>query len=83
VNPENTDTVDFVKERHGEFNDVFTGADTDVYIDTAGARQVIETALGAAKFNARIIFFGTHKEPLAIHPLTIISKELTLKGSMG
>jgi threonine dehydrogenase-like Zn-dependent dehydrogenase len=31
----------------------------------------------------RIIFFGTHKEPLPIHPLTIISRELTFRGSCG
>jgi 2-desacetyl-2-hydroxyethyl bacteriochlorophyllide A dehydrogenase len=83
VNPQFTDTAELLKEHHGEFNHVLGGADTDIYIDTAGARQVIETALGSAKFNSRIIFFGTHKEPVAIHPLTIISKELTLKGSMG
>ena len=82
-NPQKTDTVQFLKEHHGEFNQVFTGAQTDIYIDTAGARQVIETALAAAKFNARIIFFGTHKEPVAIHPLIIISRELTLRGSCG
>jgi threonine dehydrogenase-like Zn-dependent dehydrogenase len=72
-----------VKIDHAAFGTNFPGTQTDIYIDTAGARQVIETALAAAKFNARILFFGTHQEPVAIQPLIIISKELTLRGACG
>jgi (R,R)-butanediol dehydrogenase/meso-butanediol dehydrogenase/diacetyl reductase len=45
-NPQKTETVQFLREHHGEFTQVFPGVQTDIYIDTARARQVIDRVGG-------------------------------------
>ncbi|WP_433602388.1 zinc-dependent alcohol dehydrogenase [Nocardia sp. CA-135953] len=83
VNPAESDVEAFLREHHGDFRGATPGVGTDIYIDTAGVSSAVDTALNAAKFNARIIFFGIHKKPLTIDAVTIVSKQLSLLSSSG
>ena len=58
-------------------------AGTDVYLDAAGAKPVVDTALAAAKRGATIAIVGVHKEPVPIDFANVMSNEITIVGSMG
>ena len=58
-------------------------AGTDVYLDAAGAKPVVEVALAAAKKGATLGIVGVHKEPVPIEFTNVMSNELTIVGSMG
>src|SRR5215218_11352373 len=58
-------------------------AGTDVYLDAAGARPVVDTALAAAKRGATLGIVGVHKEPVPVDFANVMSNEITIVGSMG
>ena len=71
-------------EVHGEGESMFGGkAGTDVYLDAAGARAVVDTVLAAGKRGATLCIVGVHKEPVPIELVSVMSNELTIVGSMG
>jgi threonine dehydrogenase-like Zn-dependent dehydrogenase len=84
VNTAEEDVVARLIELHGEGESRFGGkAGTDIYLDAAGAKAVIDIALAAAKQGATIGIVGVHKEPVPIELVTVMSSELTIVGSMG
>ena len=71
-------------ELHGEGEAMFPGkAGTDIYLDAAGAKPVVDTALGAAKKGATLGIVGVHKEPVPVEFVNVMSNEITIVGSMG
>ena len=60
-----------------------TKSGTDVYLDAAGATEVVELALGAAKPGATLGIVGVHKAAVPVDFAAVMSKELTIVGSMG
>jgi threonine dehydrogenase-like Zn-dependent dehydrogenase len=84
VNTAEEDVVARLIELHGEGESRFGGkAGTDIYLDAAGAKAVIDIALAAGKQGATIGIVGVHKEPVSIEFVTVMSSELTIVGSMG
>lgn len=78
------DVVARLIEVHGEGESMFGGkAGTDVYLDAAGARAVVDTVLAAGKRGATLCIVGVHKEPVPIELVSVMSNELTIVGSMG
>lgn len=71
-------------ELHGEGEAMFGGrADTDIYLDAAGAPVVLDTAIASAKKGARIGIVAVHKQPVPVDLVTLMSHEISLIGSMG
>jgi L-iditol 2-dehydrogenase len=84
INSADEDVVARLIELHGNGEAMFGGkAGTDVYLDAAGAKAVVEVALAAAKKGATLGIVGVHKEPVPIELTNVMSNELTIVGSMG
>jgi L-iditol 2-dehydrogenase len=84
INSAEEDVVVRLIELHGEGAAMFPGkADTDVYLDAAGARPVVDTALAAAKKGATLGIVGVHKELIPVEFANVMSNEITIVGSMG
>jgi 2-desacetyl-2-hydroxyethyl bacteriochlorophyllide A dehydrogenase len=78
------DVVARLIELHGEGEAMFPGkAGTDVYLDAAGAKAVVDTALAAAKKGATLGIVGVHEEPVSVDFTNLMSNEITIVGSMG
>lgn len=56
-------------------------AGTHVYLDAAGAPQVLQITQASAKWCARLVIVAIHKKPVDISG--ILRSELTIIGSMG
>jgi L-iditol 2-dehydrogenase len=84
INSAEEDVVARLIELHGAGEAMFGGkAGTDVYLDAAGAKPVVEIALAAAKRGATLGIVGVHKEPVPVEFTNVMSNELTIVGSMG
>jgi L-iditol 2-dehydrogenase len=84
INSADENVVHRLIEMHGEGESMFPGkADTDIYLDAAGAPAVITTALTAAKKGATLGIVGVHKEPVPVEFVNVMSNEVTIIGSMG
>ena len=57
--------------------------DTDIYIDAAGAAAVVNTALRAAKWGARLVTVAVHKKPEPIDLGAMLRSEMTIIASQG
>jgi len=57
--------------------------DTDIYIDAAGATAVVNTALRAAKWGARLVTVAVHKKPEPIDLGAMLRSEMTIIASQG
>jgi (R,R)-butanediol dehydrogenase/meso-butanediol dehydrogenase/diacetyl reductase len=56
---------------------------TDIYIDAAGAAAVVNTALRAAKWGARLVTVAVHKKPEPIDLGSMLRSEMTIIASQG
>jgi L-iditol 2-dehydrogenase len=84
INSADEDVVARLIELHGEGEARFPGkAGSDIYLDAAGARSVVDTALRAAKSGATVGIVGVHNEPVPVEFINIMSSEITIVGSMG
>jgi len=84
INSAEEDVLARLIELHGEGDAMFGGrAGSDVYLDAAGAKAVVDTALAVAKNGATLGIVGVHKEPVPIELVNVMSSELTIVGSMG
>ena len=57
--------------------------DTDIYIDAAGAAAVVNTALRAAKWGAKLVTVAMHKKPEPIDLGSMLRSEMTIIASQG
>ena len=84
INSAEEDVVARLIELHGDGASMMPGkAGTDVYLDAAGAKAVVDTALSAGKKGATLGIVGVHKEPVPVELVNVMSNELTIVGSMG
>jgi L-iditol 2-dehydrogenase len=84
INSADEDVPARLIELHGEGEARFPGkAGTDIYLDAAGAKAVVDTALAAAKQGATLGIVGVHKEAIPVEFINVMSNEITIVGSMG
>jgi 2-desacetyl-2-hydroxyethyl bacteriochlorophyllide A dehydrogenase len=84
INSADEDVVSRLIELHGEGEALFPGkAGTDIYLDAAGAKPVIDIALTAAQKGATLGIVGVHKEPVPVEFGNVMTNEITIVGSMG
>jgi L-iditol 2-dehydrogenase len=53
------------------------GSSTDIYLDAAGAKPVVDVALAAAKKDATLGTVGVHNEPVPVELVNVMSNEIT------
>jgi L-iditol 2-dehydrogenase len=84
INSAEEDVIARLIEIHGEGGSMFPGkAGTDIFLDAAGAKPVVDTALAAAKQGATLGIVGVHKEPVPVEFVNVMGNEITIVGSMG
>lgn len=84
VNAAEQDVAAALIELHGSAKARWPGkSGTDIYLDAAGAPEVINTALAAAKNGATLGVVAVHKEPVPVDFLNLMGNEITIVGSMG
>lgn len=84
INSADDDVISRLIELHGEGKAMFGGkAGTDIYLDAAGAKPVVDIALAAAQNGATLGIVGVHKEPVPVEFGNVMSNEITIVGSMG
>jgi (R,R)-butanediol dehydrogenase / meso-butanediol dehydrogenase / diacetyl reductase len=83
INSGTEDVTERLIELHGAATNALGAvrSGTDVYIDAAGAPQVLAVTQSAAKWKARLVIVAVHKQPVDISG--ILRSELTIAGSMG
>ncbi len=76
---------EFLQSHFGAVSNSFgmSSPDVDAYIDCAGARPIIGQIIGLAKEKARIAVVAVYKTDIEISAATLLSSQLTLKGSCG
>ncbi|HSA51476.1 MAG TPA: zinc-binding dehydrogenase [Yinghuangia sp.] len=74
-----------LRELHGEGVNALGGVrpDTDIYIDAAGVSAVVNTALRAAKWGAKLVMVAMHKQPEPIDLGSMLRSEMTIVASQG
>ena len=60
-----------------------TSGGVDIAIDASGAAAGIDSAISALKMKGTLVLAGVSLKPQQLATVTIIGKELTLKGSLG
>jgi (R,R)-butanediol dehydrogenase/meso-butanediol dehydrogenase/diacetyl reductase len=55
---------------------------SDAYIEASGASSVLLDIIGRARENARVSIVALHRDPIEVSFLTVMSKQLTLAGSI-
>jgi L-iditol 2-dehydrogenase len=84
INSAEEDVIAGLVALHGDGEAMFPGkAGTDIYLDAAGAKPVVDTALRAAKKGATLGIVGVHKEPVPVEFVNVMSNEINIVGSMG
>lgn len=80
-NPKTEPMRSFMTRRYGERSSI--AGMIDVVVDGAGVGSALLDAIDVADRDARIGIIALHKAPVGINPYIIMSKTLTIKGSMG
>ncbi|MEX1218629.1 MAG: alcohol dehydrogenase catalytic domain-containing protein [Acidimicrobiales bacterium] len=76
--------VDVLRERHGTaFVLGAPVAATDIWIDAAGAQQVIDTILYGSRMHATAVIVAVHKQPVQMDMVTFLTKELRFTSSLA
>jgi threonine dehydrogenase-like Zn-dependent dehydrogenase len=68
---------------HGTNSFVTAPPATEIYIDAAGAAAVVNTALRAAKWGARLVTVAVHTKPEPIDLGAMLRSEMTIIASQG
>jgi len=75
---------DFLVQQHGGVSHY--GGElpaSDVYFEATGVASVFEQMVALAKPQSRLVVVGVHKAPATLDLLTLLSKELSLRGAMA
>lgn len=83
VNPASEDVWERLTELHG--TGTWLGMPmpgSDAYIEASGAASVLTDIIARAKENARVSIVALHREPIPTSFLMVMSKQLTLAGSI-
>ena len=83
VNPSREKTWKRLSELHGTGQ--WLGMEmpgSDAYIEASGAASVLPDIIGRAKMDARLSVVALHREPIAVSFMMIMSKQLTIAGSI-
>jgi (R,R)-butanediol dehydrogenase/meso-butanediol dehydrogenase/diacetyl reductase len=84
LNPTEVDLTQELMTLHGTekiLNRAAVG--TDVFIDAAGAPNILSDVIGMAKFQARMVVTAAYMKPVEIHLGAMLTTEMTITTAMG
>lgn len=83
--PADIDLLSLLREQHGEETvlEFLPAAGTDIFIDAAGAPSIVKSVMDVCKTGARLVVAGVHKKPVEVDFTMLLTKELTITGSMA
>lgn len=83
-NPSQGKTSKFLREQCGtRQSEGGSGVDVDVFIDAAGAGVALQEMIKLAPYRGRIVVVAMHTKPVEIDLAQVMSKELSIRGSIG
>lgn len=78
------DVAKVLQQYHGSVSSYGQSiAATDVYLEATGVASVFEQMISLAKMQARLVVVGVHKASASIDLVSVLSKELSIKGAMA
>lgn len=84
INPATDNVRERLIEHHGTGRVLNRDAvGTDVYIDAAGAPNILGDVVGMAKFHARLVITAAHMKPVEINLGTMLTTEMTITTAVG
>ena len=86
VNPSNKGVRAELEKFYGTVPRVVSGeplVDCELYVDCAGHGPLLQDCVLMAKDGARIVILAKHKEPVALDIVQLMTKELTMCGSLS
>ena len=84
VNVTHRSIADGLAEAHGEGDRFGTRvANTDMFIDAAGAPAALDEVIAAAKYRARIAVIALYKKPVPIDLFKLMANEIMITGSIA
>ncbi|MEM8499567.1 MAG: zinc-binding dehydrogenase [Pseudomonadota bacterium] len=83
--PQDLELMDYLGNYHGKqtVQGWMPAADTDIFIDAAGANSIVKAVLDVCKQGARLIVAGLHRTPVELDLMMVLMKELSMTGSMA
>ncbi len=73
-----------LRDVHGSVNVLGrTAAGTHVYIDAAGAPNIVPDVVGMARTHARLVVIAAHRQPVALDLSAMLLSEMSITTSMG
>lgn len=84
VNPATENVRERLIELHGTGRVLNRDAvGTDVFIDAAGAPNILSDVIGMAKFQSRMVITAAHMKPVEINLGTMLTTEMTITTAVG
>jgi len=84
INPAEENVGERLMELHGKARILNReAADTDAYIDAAGAPNILGDVIGMAKFQSRLVITAAHMKPVEINLGAMLTTEMTITTAMG
>lgn len=81
---EDGDLSAFLQQHHGSESSYGMAIPaTDVYLEATGVAAVFEQMVSLAKSHSRLVVVGVHKASASIDLVSVLSKELSIKGAMA
>ncbi|CAB4764874.1 unannotated protein [freshwater metagenome] len=78
------DVIAVLRSRHGTASVLGSPvAATDIWIDAAGAQQVIDTMLAGSRRHATVVIVAVYKHPVQFDLVTFLTKELRFTASIA
>jgi len=69
---------------HGESTKYgFASVNTDIFIDAAGAGELLQRTIEICAYGARIVIVAVHRKPIPLDLLPVMAKEIELAGSIA
>lgn len=84
INPGTEDVRARLIEAHGTGRVLNRDAvGTDVYLDAAGAPNLLDEVVGMAKFQSRLVITAAHSKPVQINLGRMLTTEMTITTALG
>ena len=69
---------------HGESTKYgFASVNTDIFIDAAGAGELLQCTIEICGYGTRIVIVAVHRKPIPLDLLPVMAKEIELAGSIA
>jgi threonine dehydrogenase-like Zn-dependent dehydrogenase len=84
LNPTEVDVWDELNRLHGSSDHMGSPVPgTSAFVEASGSAQVLNDIVDRSRPSSRVSLVAVHMQPVALSMVTVMSKQLEIKGSMG